>query len=99
MVSLYLTAFNFMHTGLSRLTTDEKLRQAFEGYGQLVEGILIIYRILYTLLITVPSLLMIIWQFFFFAAKVITDRISGRSKGLVLSRMQPSKRQRRREQG
>jgi len=42
MVSLYLTAFNFMYTELSRLTTDEKLRQAFEGYGQLVEGILII---------------------------------------------------------
>lgn len=39
------------NTGLSRLTTDEKLRNTFAPFGQLVE------------------------------AKVITDRISGRSKG------------------
>ncbi|XP_058109779.1 organelle RRM domain-containing protein 2, mitochondrial [Magnolia sinica] len=38
-------------SGLSRLTTDEKLKEAFSPFGQLVE------------------------------AKVITDRVSGRSKG------------------
>ncbi|XP_077213533.1 RNA-binding (RRM/RBD/RNP motifs) family protein [Tasmannia lanceolata] len=38
-------------SGLSRLTTDEKLKEAFSSFGQLVE------------------------------AKVITDRVSGRSKG------------------
>ncbi|RVW39664.1 Organelle RRM domain-containing protein 2, mitochondrial [Vitis vinifera] len=37
--------------GLSRLTTDEKLKEAFSPFGQLLE------------------------------AKVITDRVSGRSKG------------------
>lgn len=38
-------------SGLSRLTTDEKLKEAFSPFGQLLE------------------------------AKVITDRVSGRSKG------------------
>ncbi|KAJ4816812.1 RNA binding protein [Rhynchospora pubera] len=38
-------------SGLSRITTDEKLKEAFSRYGQLLE------------------------------AKVITDRVSGRSKG------------------
>ncbi|ONK62313.1 uncharacterized protein A4U43_C07F2610 [Asparagus officinalis] len=46
-----LTTPKLFISGLSRLTTDEKLKAAFEPYGQLLE------------------------------AKVITDRISGRSKG------------------
>ncbi|EXB31277.1 Glycine-rich RNA-binding protein 2 [Morus notabilis] len=40
-----------MGTGLSRLTTDEKLTEAFSSFGQIVD------------------------------AKVVTDRVSGRSKG------------------
>ncbi|EAY89474.1 hypothetical protein OsI_11005 [Oryza sativa Indica Group] len=46
-----LTAPKLFISGLSRLTTDEKLKNAFAPFGQLLE------------------------------AKVITDRISGRSKG------------------
>ncbi|KAI9085801.1 hypothetical protein K1719_032215 [Acacia pycnantha] len=46
-----LTSPRLFVSGLSRLTTDEKLKEAFTPFGQLVE------------------------------AKVITDRISGRSKG------------------
>ncbi|XP_054783710.1 organelle RRM domain-containing protein 2, mitochondrial [Prosopis cineraria] len=46
-----LTTPKLFVSGLSRLTTDEKLKEAFAPFGQLVE------------------------------AKVITDRISGRSKG------------------
>ncbi|XP_008794999.2 organelle RRM domain-containing protein 2, mitochondrial [Phoenix dactylifera] len=46
-----LTTPKLFVSGLSRLTTDEKLREAFSAYGQLLE------------------------------AKVVTDRVSGRSKG------------------
>ncbi|XP_074578692.1 organelle RRM domain-containing protein 2, mitochondrial [Curcuma longa] len=46
-----LTTPNLFVSGLSRLTTNDKLREAFSPFGQLIE------------------------------AKVITDRISGRSKG------------------
>ncbi|KAF5737145.1 glycine-rich RNA-binding protein 6 mitochondrial [Tripterygium wilfordii] len=46
-----LTSPKLFVSGLSRLTTDEKLRDAFSPFGQLVE------------------------------AKVIQDRMSGRSKG------------------
>ncbi|KAG0450769.1 hypothetical protein HPP92_026570 [Vanilla planifolia] len=46
-----LTTPKLFVSGLSRLTTDDKLKDAFSPYGQLLE------------------------------AKVITDRVSGRSKG------------------
>ncbi|KAE8777719.1 Glycine-rich RNA-binding protein 2, mitochondrial [Hordeum vulgare] len=46
-----LTTPKLFVSGLSRLTTDEKLKSAFAPFGQLLE------------------------------AKVITDRVSGRSKG------------------
>ncbi|GAB4836772.1 hypothetical protein Ancab_001684 [Ancistrocladus abbreviatus] len=46
-----LTAPKLFVSGLSRLTTDEKLEEAFSAFGQIVE------------------------------AKVIVDRVSGRSKG------------------
>ncbi|GMH30104.1 hypothetical protein Nepgr_031947 [Nepenthes gracilis] len=46
-----LTSPKLFISGLSRLTTNEKLREAFSPFGQLVE------------------------------AKVITDRVSGQSKG------------------
>ncbi|XP_044473647.1 organelle RRM domain-containing protein 2, mitochondrial [Mangifera indica] len=46
-----LTSPKLFVSGLSRLTTDEKLKEAFSSFGQLVD------------------------------AKVITDRVSGRSKG------------------
>ncbi|KAG6491392.1 organelle RRM domain-containing protein 2, mitochondrial-like [Zingiber officinale] len=46
-----LTTSNLFVSGLSRLTTNDKLQEAFSPFGQLLE------------------------------AKVITDRISGRSKG------------------
>ncbi|XP_010920671.1 small RNA-binding protein 11, chloroplastic [Elaeis guineensis] len=51
-----LTTPKLFVSGLSRLTTDEKLREAFSPYGQLLE------------------------------AKVITDRVSGRSKGFAFVR-------------
>ncbi|XP_028758215.1 organelle RRM domain-containing protein 2, mitochondrial [Neltuma alba] len=50
-LSSTLTSPRLFVSGLSRLTTDEKLKEAFAPFGQLVE------------------------------AKIITDRISGRSKG------------------
>ncbi|XP_062094921.1 organelle RRM domain-containing protein 2, mitochondrial [Humulus lupulus] len=46
-----LTSPKLFISGLSRLTTDEKLKEAFSPFGQIVD------------------------------AKVITDRVSGRSKG------------------
>lgn len=69
-------------TGLSRLTTDEKLQEAFSSFGQLVEGLIL-------------SLLLSNLQFYehlsqsatwwhclnICTAKVITDRATGRSKG------------------
>ncbi|KAK8943136.1 hypothetical protein KSP39_PZI008906 [Platanthera zijinensis] len=48
-----LTTPKLFVSGLSRLTTDEKLKEAFSPYGQLLE------------------------------AKVIADRVSGRSKGFA----------------
>ncbi|KAJ7977089.1 Glycine-rich RNA-binding protein [Quillaja saponaria] len=50
-LSSTLTSPKLFVSGLSRITTDEKLKEAFTPFGQLVE------------------------------AKVITDRMSGRSKG------------------
>ncbi|XP_038881167.1 organelle RRM domain-containing protein 2, mitochondrial [Benincasa hispida] len=50
-LSSTLTSPRLFISGLSRLTTDEKLQEAFSSFGQLVE------------------------------AKVITDRVTGRSKG------------------
>ncbi|XP_021888990.1 organelle RRM domain-containing protein 2, mitochondrial [Carica papaya] len=48
-----LTTPKLFVSGLSRLTTDEKLKEAFSPFGQLLE------------------------------AKVITDRVTGRSKGFA----------------
>jgi len=66
--------------GLSRLTTDEKLQGAFAPFGRLLEGTKLSFKYLVQLCSSFSSRL-IVMCFYYCAAKVVTDRVSGRSKG------------------
>lgn len=77
------------NAGLSRLTTDEKLKEAFAPFGNLVEGIFLFNLYLYYLLSRYivlfgkfhPSHQTDVLILVNIAAKVIVDRACGRSKG------------------
>lgn len=77
------------NAGLSRLTTDEKLKEAFAPFGNLVEGIflfnlycitcylgILFYLVNFTRSHQTDVLILVN-----IAAKVIVDRACGRSKG------------------
>ncbi|KAF3782171.1 Glycine-rich RNA-binding protein 4 [Nymphaea thermarum] len=73
-------------SGLSRLTTDEKLKEAFSPFGQLLEGMPVLSSFFFGLVDYLASDLQALKLDGFIcklmmAAKVITDRASGRSKG------------------
>jgi len=75
-------------TGLSRLTTDEKLTEAFSPFGQLVEGNNENFIISFGIIrLQYPYFawcaLCLTFNRFSYTAKVITDRGSGRSKGFA----------------
>ena len=76
--------------GLSRLTTDEKLQGAFAPFGRLLEGTKLSFKYLVDIcssssqkkeICSSFSSLLIVMCFYYCAAKVVTDRVSGRSKG------------------
>ncbi|XP_027352651.1 organelle RRM domain-containing protein 2, mitochondrial isoform X1 [Abrus precatorius] len=83
-LSSTLTSPKLFVSGLSRLTTDEKLKEAFSSYGQLIDGNNGHFPpnvLEYNILILVQFMLCLTFGHFDYTAKVITDRASGRSKG------------------
>lgn len=64
--------------GLNKRTTTEKLREAFSPFGQVVDGLSLLpkrlLKIVFLILVTVSLFCMI-------TAKIVTDRVSGYSKG------------------
>ena len=70
MISRFCRQFR---AGLSRLTTDEKLREAFSPFGRLLEGK---FRLLLAVIVIIMRR-----NLGGNAAKVIMDRETGRSKG------------------
>jgi RNA recognition motif-containing protein len=71
-----LTSPRLFVSGLSRLTTNEKLQDAFASFGQLVDG-----NVTLGFLNPIYIEHQINRFCFHVAARVITDRDSGRSKG------------------
>lgn len=66
--------------GLSRLTTDEKLHEAFLPFGQIVDGTGNFYSLWNSFVRLFDHLDLLVFMILH-AAKVVTDRVSGRSKG------------------
>lgn len=78
---------NIQWTGLSFYTSEKTLRAAFEGFGELVEGMdpsisfqwtLIDHMTLVIFDVLLPQIVLIV---FFLTVKIIMDKISKRSKG------------------
>jgi RNA recognition motif-containing protein len=67
--------------GLSFYTSEKTLREAFEPFGELVEGLLLYCRKLYSFIHLVASEILIHWTDLSITVKIIMDRISKRSKG------------------
>lgn len=76
MIFAFNSDFNIQFAGLSKRTTTEGLRDAFAKFGEVVHGIVFSFLFLsfrakdFKLLISLPI-----------AARVVTDRVSGFSKG------------------
>lgn len=69
--------FMMNFTGLSKRTTSEKLHEAFAAHGEVVHGMFSRRSFLVILF----YLSVINSSTFVFAARVVTDRVSGFSKG------------------
>lgn len=67
-----------MYAGLNKRTTSNGLKEAFSKFGQVIEGI---YWIIAQLFLQVLIPYSMWWSNTVYAARVITDRISGYSRG------------------
>lgn len=72
----FLDLISLIFSGLSKRTTSERLQEAFSQFGEVVHGLYFFFKFFNLLPLWITNC-----SFFLFAARVVTDRVSGYSKG------------------